>query len=128
MRFLPARPKPASRETPRPGPFPFKNKGFEFYKHPPAQAYTLNKFLYEVRTDSQMRRRVINDYDTVATEWGLSAEEKEAARALVAVKDAKVVSDFCAPLVKAGVHPLQALMTLHVIYGDHRRMRQASQN
>ena len=74
-----------------------------------------------------MRARVIDDFDGVASEWGLTSAEKTAAQALLDVKQAGSVSDFCRPLVKAGVHPLQALMALHVIYGDHRRRREASE-
>ncbi len=63
----------------------------------------------------------MTDLDSVAGEYGLTAEEKDGARALIDVGKAEVVSDYCEPLVKAGAHPLQALMSLHVIYGDHRK-------
>jgi hypothetical protein len=43
------------------------------------------------------------------------------------VKNAGTVSDYAAPLAKAGVHPLQALMSLHVIFGDHRRRQKAAE-
>jgi hypothetical protein len=51
----------------------------------------------------------------------LNDAERGAAHALIEVKNAGTVSDYCKPLVRQGVHPLQALMTLHVIFGDHRR-------
>ena len=31
------------------GGFRFRNQGFQFYKHPPAEAYGLNRLLFEVR-------------------------------------------------------------------------------
>ncbi len=124
--FIPERDKAAS-SLKKVSPYEFKNAGFEFYAHPDAAAYKLNKLLYEVRTEAAMRARVIDDFDGVAAEWGLTSEEKTASQALLDVKQAGSVSDFCRPLVKAGVHPLQALMALHVIYGDHRRRREAAE-
>src|SRR5262249_49951092 len=54
MRFLPqsVRQKSASSamaEIAEYGGFKFKNQGFQFYKHPPAEAYGLNRLLFEVR-------------------------------------------------------------------------------
>jgi len=68
-----------------------------------------------------MRQELIADFDKVAADWSLTDAERVAAEALIDVKNAGTVSDYCAPLVKEGVHPLQALMTLHVIFGDHRK-------
>ena len=126
MLFVPQREK-APSNIKKVSKYEFKNKGFEFYVHPEAQAYKLNKFLYEVRTEAHLRARVIDDIDSVAADWKLTPEEKEAVQALVDVKNAGAVSDYCKPLVKEGVHPLQALMSLHVIYGDHRRRAAAEQ-
>ena len=89
--------------------------------HPPEEAFKLNKLLFQARTRRDMRAALIEDFESVASEWKLTEAERTAARALIDVKNAGTVSDYCAPLVKEGVHPLQALMTLHVIYGDHRR-------
>lgn len=118
MRFLPARPrKTATTEALKEyGGFQFKNEGFAFYKHPPASAYNLNRLLFEVRHDAALRQRIVTDVDKVAEEYGLDPTQRKAARALLDVADAKVVSDYAKPLVDAGAHPLQALMSLHVIY------------
>jgi hypothetical protein len=118
MRFLPARPrKAAAHEALKDyGGFQFRNEGFAFYKHPPASAYHLNRLLFEVRHDAALRQRIVTDVDKVAAEYGLDPEQRQAARALVDVAGAKVVSDYAKPLVDAGAHPLQALMSLHVIY------------
>ena len=124
--FIPERDK-APSNLKKVSAYDFKNKGFEFYAHPDAAAYKLNKLLYQVRTEAAMRTRVIDDFDGVAARWGLSSEEKKAAEALLDVKQAGSVSDYCRPLVKAGVHPLQALMALHVIYVDHRRRNEAAE-
>ena len=48
------------------------------------------------------------------------------AQALIDVGNAKVVSDYAKPLVDAGAHPLQALMSLHVIYSlSHKAKKPA---
>jgi len=124
IRFLPARPKRKSAAAPSDdiyGGYQFKNQGFEFYKHPPASAYKLNKLLFELRHDAWLRRRLLSDFDGVATEWGLSAEEKDGARAICTVGSAIRISDHAEPLVKAGAHPLQALMSLHAVFGETKR-------
>ena len=125
--FIPERGKRPSNLK-KVGRYDFRNKGFEFYAHPDAEAYKLNKLLYAVRTESGMRARVIDDFDGVTAEWALTSEEKKAAEALIDVKQAGSVSDFCRPLVKAGVHPLQALMALHVIYVDHCRRSESAED
>lgn len=122
MRFLPARPRTSGlREAPP--KYQFKNQGFEFYKHPPASAYKLNKMLFEVRHDAALRRRLLNDLDGVAVEWGLSAEEKEATRSIATVGQAQKISDNAAALIAAGAHPLQALMSLHAVHGEFRKLQ-----
>jgi 2,3-dihydroxyphenylpropionate 1,2-dioxygenase len=121
MRFLPASPQ-ATAASQRYDKFPFKNQGFEFYKHPPASAYKLNKLLFEVRHDATLRRRLLEDMDGVAAEWGLSEAEKEGARAIASVGSALKVSDHAAVLVKAGAHPLQALMSLHAVHQEFRKL------
>ena len=135
MRFLPARPTSIAERGMRnadlktinsqsSGGYAFKNEGFEFYKHPPASAYKLNKLLFDVRTDSELRRRLLVDLDGIAAEWELNAQEKEATRAIASVGSTERVSDNAAVLVKAGAHPLQALMTLHAVHGEFRKLQQ----
>jgi 2,3-dihydroxyphenylpropionate 1,2-dioxygenase len=124
MRFLPERPERKLSVTPSGeiyGGYKFKNRGFEFYKHPPASAYKLNKLLFELRHDATLRRRLLSDFDGVATDWGLSAEEKEGAKAICTVGSATRISDHAEPLVKAGAHPLQALMSLHAVFGESKK-------
>jgi hypothetical protein len=123
MRFLPARPKATAAVADALPKYQFKNQGFEFYKHPPASAYKLNKMLFEVRHDSALRRRLLDDLDVVAGEWELSAEEKEGARAIATVGQAQKISDNAAALIAAGAHPLQALMSLHAVHGEFRKLQ-----
>lgn len=127
MRFLPARAKEFNKEAQSRPPYQFRNQGFEFYVHPPAEAFKLNKLLFRVRTEAEMRNKLIDHMDQVVREWNLSDREKVAVQALIDVRNAGIVSDYAAPLVHAGVHPLQALMSLHVIYGDHRRRQKAAE-
>jgi aromatic ring-opening dioxygenase catalytic subunit (LigB family) len=140
MRFLPPSGKSEARisksetdsegsDSPPPAGsgFQFKNQGFEFYVHPPASAYKLNKMLFEVRTSAELRRRLLTDLDGVAAEWGLNAEEKEATQALASVGSSQKVSDNAAVLVNAGAHPLQALMTLHVVHGAFRKLQREAE-
>jgi aromatic ring-opening dioxygenase catalytic subunit (LigB family) len=125
MRFLPAREKSSAATAPaqKLDEYRFKNEGYEFYKHPPASAYKLNKMLFDVRNDSELRRRLLDDLDGVAREWGLSAREKEAAEALASVGSSQKISDNAAVMVKAGAHPLQALMTLHAVHGEFKKLQ-----
>jgi aromatic ring-opening dioxygenase catalytic subunit (LigB family) len=122
MRFLPGSAKVPAVDVEN-NAYEFKNQGFEFYKHPPASAYKLNKLLFEVRHDAQLRRRLLTELDQVATEWELSASEKEGARAIASVGATARISDNAAVLVKAGAHPLQALMSLHAVHGEFRELQ-----
>src|SRR5262249_37433741 len=126
-RFLPQRQRatPILQMAKEYGGFQFKNKGFEFYKHPPAEAYPLNKLLFEMRTDGALRQRIIDNYEPVAREYHLDSTQAKSLQALIDVKDAKVVSDYVKPLADAGAHPLQALMALHVIFAMNHRPKKA---
>jgi aromatic ring-opening dioxygenase catalytic subunit (LigB family) len=118
MRFLPATAKhaAAARAMEQYGGFKFKNQGFQFYKHPPAEAYGLNRLLFEVRHSGELRDRVIANLDSVAKEYDLNAQQRRAAEELISVGKGGLVSEHVGPLVEAGAHPLQALMSLHVIF------------
>ncbi|MEK7833678.1 MAG: hypothetical protein AAB401_21505, partial [Acidobacteriota bacterium] len=73
MRFLPSREKAAATETelPKYGGLEFKEGGFEFYVHPPAEAYQLNKLLFDMRHDSALRRRLLTEFDGVTSQYQL---------------------------------------------------------
>jgi AmmeMemoRadiSam system protein B len=127
MRFLPARARksaPTSVAQPY-GGFAFQNQGFQFYKHPPAEAYGLNRLLFEARHSADLRSRIIADLDSVAREYELNALQRRAAESLINVGKGGLVSEHVPPLVEAGAHPLQALMSLHVIYSMSHRVTTA---
>jgi 2,3-dihydroxyphenylpropionate 1,2-dioxygenase len=124
MRFLPARPVTVrARSEQVREPYKFTNVGFEFYKHPPASAYKLNKLLFEVRHDAELRRRLLVELDRVVDEWRLSPDEREGAIAIASVGRSERISDNAAALVRAGAHPLQALMSLHAVFGEFKKLQ-----
>jgi aromatic ring-opening dioxygenase catalytic subunit (LigB family) len=132
MRFLPARDNVQAAASgghlPSYGGLRFRNEGFQFYKHPPASAYSLNKLLFDVRHDSGLRRRLLTDLDGVAAEYQLGPEAKEGARALAEVGETPRISDNASRIVNAGAHPLQALMTLHAVHGEMKKLRSEVSN
>jgi 2,3-dihydroxyphenylpropionate 1,2-dioxygenase len=121
MRFLPERHRNPTYANVT--PYSFKNLGFEFYKHPPASAYRLNRLLFDVRHSHELRLQLLSDLDGAAARYGLTPEEKEAARVIPLAGTTVRVSDHTEALVKAGAHPLQALMSLHAVAGEYRKLR-----
>jgi aromatic ring-opening dioxygenase catalytic subunit (LigB family) len=118
MRFLPQRERrtPPRRIKEEYGGFKFKNKGFEFYKAPPASAARLNKLLFDMRLSTSLCERIVENPDAVAAEYGLTREQRKLAQNFVDVGTTSKVSKFVPPFVAVGVHPLLALMGLHAIY------------
>ncbi len=127
MRFLPAREKAmaatAQTELPQYGGLEFKTGGYEFYKHPPAEAYNLNKLLFDVRHDSALRRRLLTEFDSVITQYNIEGDGIDAARAIAEVGTTSKVSDNAGRIVNAGAHPLHALMSLHAVHGEMKRLQ-----
>jgi len=111
-RFHPGRPAVTKPRTAH--RYEFKNEGYEFYKHPAVSSYKLNKLLYESRHKPALRQRMLQDIGAVGAEYGLNAEEIEALRPLSPD-----------PLVKVGAHPLGALMAVHVLQADRRKLQAA---
>src|SRR5438093_701753 len=128
MRFLPQRAHkaPAMAATEAYGGFTFQNQGFQFYKHPPAEAYGLNRLLFEVRHSADLRSRILKDLDAVARDYELTPQQRRAAESLINVGKGGLVSEHVPPLVEAGAHPLQALMSLHVIFSMAHRAPNAA--
>src|SRR5262249_27378852 len=95
MRFLPGAAKQASaaRHKEQYGGCKFRNQGFQSYKHPPAEAYGLNRLLFEVRHSGNLRIRIIADLDAVAQEYGLTAQQRVAAEELISVGRGGLVSE-----------------------------------
>jgi hypothetical protein len=97
-----------------------------FYKHPPSEAYGLNKLLFESRHSQDLRNRIINDFEKVCDEYNLHGQQREAAKSMINVGKGGKVSDHVGPLAEAGCHPLQALMALHVIFSTSHARGQAA--
>jgi hypothetical protein len=108
------------------GGFKFINQGFQFYKHPPSEAYGLNKLLFESRHSAELRSRIISDFDGVCDQYELRGQQRDAAREMINVGQGGKVSDHVGPLAEAGAHPLQALMALHVIFSTSHTRGQAA--
>ena len=128
MRFLPRRQRAhaPTQVADLYGGFKFRNQGFQFYKHPPADAYGLNKLLFESRHSETLRKRILNDFEAVANEYDLHGAQRAAAKELINVGKGGLVSEHVGPLADAGAHPLQALMSLHVIFStSHVRGQEA---
>ena len=68
---------------------------------------------------------MIKNLDAVAKEYELNARQREAAQELINVGKGGLVSEHVGPLVEAGAHPLQALMSLHVIFSMSHRTANA---
>ena len=103
----------------------FKNQGFEFYKHPPAEASKLNKLLYDARLSPSLVQRIVTNLDQVAKDYSLNPEERKLAQNLVDVGSTTgKVSDYVPPFVAFGVHPLMALMGIHATYPAAKKAAQ----
>ena len=128
MRFLPHRQRTTAPTQPGAefGGFKFRNEGFQFYKHPPAEAYGLNKLLFESRHNADLRNRIVNDFEKVADEYDLHGQQRTAALSMINVGKGGLVSEHVGPLAEAGAHPLQALMSLHVIFSTTHKRGQAA--
>jgi hypothetical protein len=128
MRFLPERARTNAPTTvaEQYGGFKFADQGYLFYKHPPSEAYGLNKLLFESRHSQDLRNRIINDFEKVCDEYDLHGQQREAAKSMIDVGRGGKVSEHVAPLAEAGCHPLQALMALHVIFSTSHARGQAA--
>lgn len=127
MRFLPKRDrvKPPMERREMYGGFKFRNKGYEFYKHPPAEAANINKLLYDVRLSRKLFERLTTNPDQVAADYGLTPQQRRVAQALVDVGTTKEkISDAVPLFTDIGVHPLMALMVLHTTYAMAKQVLQ----
>ena len=122
MRFIPnlaARPS-----TPEPAAkWKFDDAGgYQFYKHPDPAVYRLNKVIFDLRHQKDLRRRLFQDTAAVGREYNLTDKETEA---LGLLKDESIDvlrSLKSHPLVDAGAHPLGMLMALVIVQAEQRRM------
>jgi hypothetical protein len=125
MRFLPKRERKKAMMPQREmyGGFKFKDKGFEFYKHPPAEAARINKLIYDLRLSPSLVQRIMTNLDEVAKDYRLTPKEREVAQYFIDVGAYKgKVSDFVPKFVEMGAHPLAALLGMHVAYEAAKKL------
>lgn len=120
VRFHPGR--KANPEPPT--QYKFERHPYHFYIHPDVSVYKLNKLLYESRQRPHLRQRLLTDVDSVAAEYGLSPEHTEALRQTCRLEHNGTSQPGldAEPVVKAGAHPVGALMAVHVLQAEQRRM------
>ena len=111
MQFIPepAGRGQAHRDMPRFGGFEFKGQGYEFYKYPEPATFPLNKALYLLRTDDDLRARWVRDMDGVSAALGLSAKQ---AAALKEMRTDAVVAE--------GAHGILAITSMLTIQQSAR--------
>jgi 2,3-dihydroxyphenylpropionate 1,2-dioxygenase len=124
MRFIPnKRQSPATSEIPP--AYTFTQGGFEFYKAPKSSSYALNKVLFDLRHDQNLRFEFLKDTASVAAKYKLSPSETTALATITDENIDSLRSLKPHPLVDAGAHPLGMLMCLVVVQAEARRMRAA---
>jgi aromatic ring-opening dioxygenase catalytic subunit (LigB family) len=125
MRFLPPNEKaPATDPIP---PYQFADQPHEFYAHPAPSSYNLNKLLYDLRHDVELRRRMIERPAEVAAERNLSPREAAVIDTLLDENIDLLRNRQPHPIVEAGAHPLGLLMSLMTVQAEMRKMRRAAQ-
>jgi len=121
MRFLPAPQRPA--EVKSIAPYQFSDQLNEFYRHPAPSSYNLNKLLYDLRHDGDLRRRMIENPAAVAEERKLTPREAAVIDTLLDEDIDLLRNEKTHPIVEAGAHPLGTLMSIVVVQAEMRRMR-----
>jgi 2,3-dihydroxyphenylpropionate 1,2-dioxygenase len=125
MRFLP--PPEKAMETDAIPPYRFANDPHEFYAHPAPSSYNLNKLLYDLRHDADLRRRMIESPAEVAAERKLGPREAAVIDTLLDEDIDLLRNRQTHPVVEAGAHPLGLLMSLMTVQAEMRKMRRAAQ-
>ncbi len=126
MRFLP--PPLTTVETSPIPPYQFAGQANEFYGHPAASSYNLNRLLFDLRHDPALRRRMIASPSEVAEERKLSARETAVIETLLDENIDLLRNRKTHPIVEAGAHPLGLLMSLVIVQAEMRRMRKEAQS
>lgn len=104
--------------------YQFHNHAYHFYNHPPLAAYKLNKLLYDLRFKPSLRARAFQDVKPIAAEYGLSPEQTVALeetflfRHLHSDKPGRDSE----PLTAVGAHPIGALMAVHTLQQEKRKL------
>ena len=103
MRFIPDRGGRGLEhcDIPKYGGFEFKGKGYEFYKYPEVETFPLNKALFALRSNEELRNRFVRDMDGVIAEFGLTKPQADALKEMTT--DA---------VVKEGAHGILAITSM----------------
>jgi 2,3-dihydroxyphenylpropionate 1,2-dioxygenase len=111
-----------------PQSYQFHNHPYHFYNHPPLAAYKLNKLLYDSRFKPSLRARLFQDPAAVASEYELAPEHTRALLAALEFRylDTERAGKDTDPLVAAGAHPIGALMAMHGLQQEKRKLRAAA--
>jgi hypothetical protein len=108
-----------------PQDYKFHNHPYHFYNHPPLGAYKLNKLLYDSRFKPALRERLFANGAAVAAEYGLNQPQTAALLATLEFRhlDTAQAGKDADPLVEAGAHPIGALMAVHGLQQEKRKIR-----
>ncbi len=120
---------PGAKPDPQPPRvYGFENHPYHFYNHPPLAAYRLNKLLYDSRFKPALRARLFADAAAVAAEYDLDPAHAQAL--LRSLEFRHIETDKpgrdADPLVEAGAHPIGALMAIHGLQQEKRKLLTAS--
>lgn len=105
-------------------PFQFHNHPYHFYNHPPVAAYRLNKLLYDLRFKPSLRLRAFRDVSPIATEYGLNPRQTAALQETFMFRHIDTEKPGCdaEPLAAVGAHPIGALMAVHTLQQEKRKL------
>jgi 2,3-dihydroxyphenylpropionate 1,2-dioxygenase len=108
--------------------YTFQNHAYHFYNHPPLAAYKLNKLLYDSRFKPSLRLRLFENPAAVAQEYDLNEIQTRALEASLQFRfiDTDRPGQDADSLVEAGAHPIGALMALHGLQQEKRKLRSAA--
>jgi len=115
--------KPGRNEPPR--TYTFANHPFHFYDHPAVSAFRLNKLLYDSRFMPQLRLRLLKDAHAVGAEYQLQPGQIRALEMACRLEHNRTDKPGldAEPLVELGAHPVGALMAIHVLQAEQRRLQ-----
>jgi 2,3-dihydroxyphenylpropionate 1,2-dioxygenase len=107
-----------------PRAYQFHNHPYHFYNHPALAAYPLNKLLYDLRFKPSLRARAFFSARALAVEYGLSSEHADALEETFRFRhiDSDKPGQDADALVSVGAHPIGALMALHTLQQEKRKL------
>ncbi len=119
------RPGPPAEWKPKQPPYSFLNDPHEYYKHPSLSAFRLNQLLYDSRHKPVLRKRLLSNPAEVAAEYDLNPDQTRVVMDTMRLSNNgtdRPARD-ADPLVAMGAHPVGALMAIHVLQAEQRRMQ-----